>query len=94
MGKNISPSANPLKKIGVSEGGDITPVLTVDGPGDEFVVGRGRDLVYFKWDGESPTPTNVTVLAKVDQDRPSNQFNDGKADHQGRIWAGTFSIRV
>lgn len=52
-------------------------------------MGRGRDLVTFRWDGNSPNPTDVKVLASVDQDRPQNKFNDGKADSRGRIWAGT-----
>lgn len=91
IGKHLKVINNKKKPITdfLIEGGDISPVLTVEGTKDQFVVGRGRDLVSFRWDGKSSTPTDVKVLASVDQDRPRNKFNDGKADSQGRIWAGT-----
>lgn len=72
------------------EGGSISPVLTVQNSQDQFVVGRGKDLITFRWDGvDGSDPQDVTVLASIDQDRPTNKFNDGKADSTGRIWAGT-----
>lgn len=52
-----------------------------------FVVGRGRDLVQFSWDGKySRGP--LRILATVDKERPLNRFNDGKADASGRLWIG------
>jgi len=31
----------------------------------------------------------VTMLATVEEDMPTNRFNDAKCDAQGRLWAGT-----
>ena len=30
----------------------------------------------------------LTTVAKVDEDKPDNRFNDGKCDAKGRFWAG------
>ena len=31
----------------------------------------------------------IQSLVEIEADRPQNRFNDGKADPQGRLWAGT-----
>jgi sugar lactone lactonase YvrE len=33
--------------------------------------------------------TGLHVVARPEQDKPNNRFNDGKADPMGRFWAGT-----
>ncbi|KAL0274305.1 UNVERIFIED_CONTAM: hypothetical protein PYX00_006758 [Menopon gallinae] len=70
------------------DGGPVSPVIPVQFE-DEFVIGRGLDLVRVRWDGKSEKPTDVKVLTSVDGDKPQNRFNDGKVDSSGRLWAGT-----
>lgn len=70
-------------------GGNVGPVLTVQNYPNQFVVGRDRDLITFEWDEVSNSIKNVTILATIDENNPSNIFNDGKADSWGRIWAGS-----
>lgn len=40
-----------------------------------------------------PDTAHLEVLANPEPDRPTNRFNDGKCDRQGRLWAGTMSAR-
>jgi sugar lactone lactonase YvrE len=35
--------------------------------------------------------TGLHVVARPEQDKPKNRFNDGKADPAGRFWAGTIA---
>ncbi|ODP38846.1 SMP-30/gluconolactonase/LRE family protein [Sphingomonas turrisvirgatae] len=49
-----------------------------------FVAGIGRDVVLF----DLPANTRVPI-GKVDRGVAGNRLNDAKADHIGRIWAGT-----
>jgi sugar lactone lactonase YvrE len=50
-----------------------------------FVVAVGRALVLVDPDGRR------RPLARVEDDRPHNRFNDCRCDPQGRLWAGTMS---
>ena len=36
-----------------------------------------------------PATATFTPIANPERDRPSNRFNDGKPDRQGRFWAGS-----
>jgi len=36
-----------------------------------------------------PKTGKLDKLAEPEPDKPGNRFNDGKTDHQGRMWAGT-----
>ena len=36
--------------------------------------------------------TLVEVLATVQEDKPTNRFNDGKCDSSGRFWCGTMAV--
>jgi sugar lactone lactonase YvrE len=51
---------------------------------DGLVVAVGRRLVLDDGEGEK-------VLARVEEDRPGNRFNDCRCDPSGRLWAGTMS---
>lgn len=54
---------------------------------NEFIVGADRVLYKFIWNGKSNDGKLVELLM-VDNDKMNNQFNDGKADKQGRLWIG------
>ncbi|MGH3412798.1 MAG: SMP-30/gluconolactonase/LRE family protein [Marmoricola sp.] len=43
-----------------------------------------KSFATYDADGGGPE-----VFAEVEQDRPRNRFNDGKADRRGRFWAGS-----
>jgi sugar lactone lactonase YvrE len=50
-----------------------------------LIVAVGHALVLEDVDGER------REIARVEQDRPDNRFNDCRCDPQGRLWAGTMS---
>lgn len=63
--------------------GEVSAVVPrVDGPG--WLVAVGHQLLLD--DGE-----RVEALARVEQDRAANRFNDCKCDAEGRLWAGTMA---
>ncbi|KAI5694077.1 hypothetical protein M8J76_004576 [Diaphorina citri] len=71
-------------------GTDVGFIFPVKGTRDEFLIGRGTDLVHLIWDGLNSTLTpQMRILATVDQGKPGNRFNDAKVDASGRLWAGT-----
>jgi sugar lactone lactonase YvrE len=39
----------------------------------------------------NPDSAKLTMLIEVEADQPTNRFNDGRCDPQGRFWAGTMS---
>lgn len=59
----------------------------IERAGDGFVAGIGRDIVRLDLPANRRTP-----IGHVDQDVSGNRLNDAKADHLGRIWAGTMPI--
>lgn len=71
-------------------GKDVGFIFPIKGTKDEFLIGRGNDLVHLKWDGFNSTLTpEMKILSTVDQAKPGNRFNDAKVDASGRLWAGT-----
>ncbi|MDR7033700.1 sugar lactone lactonase YvrE/DNA-binding IclR family transcriptional regulator [Mesorhizobium sp. BE184] len=42
--------------------------------------------------GVDPATGATSILARPEQDRPGNRFNDGKCDRKGRLWAGSLAI--
>uniref|UniRef100_A0A8D8PX01 Regucalcin n=1 Tax=Cacopsylla melanoneura TaxID=428564 RepID=A0A8D8PX01_9HEMI len=75
-------------------GKDVGFIFPIKGTKEEFLIGRGTDLVHLTWDGTNSTLTpEMKVLATVDQDKePGNRFNDAKVDASGRLWAGTMGF--
>ncbi|KAE8742989.1 regulacin-like (variant) [Frankliniella occidentalis] len=67
--------------------------VPVDGRPNVFVAGLKRRIVLVTWDGRSETPEIVENLLEVQKDVKVDllRINDGKADPNGRIWAGTMS---
>jgi sugar lactone lactonase YvrE len=51
-----------------------------------FVAGTSKGLAF--WDPASP---GLSFFANPEADKPSNRFNDGAVDAQGRFWAGTMN---
>jgi sugar lactone lactonase YvrE len=49
-----------------------------------FIAGMKSGLAFIDLEGRW-----VEHIANPEADRPGNRFNDGKADAQGRFWAGT-----
>src|SRR5262245_47669563 len=59
--------------------GFIVPVA-----GGGFICGLQSGLHRFE-----PDSGRVTLVQRVDADRPHNRLNDGHVDHRGRLWFGT-----
>uniref|UniRef100_A0A3B5MRJ3 Regucalcin n=1 Tax=Xiphophorus couchianus TaxID=32473 RepID=A0A3B5MRJ3_9TELE len=53
-----------------------------------YVAGVGCSIVAVDWSTQK-----VTSLASVEDDKPENRLNDGKADPMGRLLAGTAHLR-
>lgn len=60
-------------------------IIPVANESNQYIVCADRDIYKFKWENEH---NNLEHLNKVDEDKPYNQFNDGKADKIGRLWIG------
>jgi len=58
---------------------------------NNYVIGIGRNLERVEWDGKSAQAKRTVVTTVNDQ---SDRFNDGKCDHQGRLWAGTMGAEI
>ncbi|KAF5270369.1 hypothetical protein FQR65_LT05557 [Abscondita terminalis] len=54
-----------------------------------FLLCRDRNVSLFKWDGVNNNQGTLENLFLVEEKKAFNQFNDGKADAKGRLWAGT-----
>jgi sugar lactone lactonase YvrE len=52
-----------------------------------LIVARTDGLFFF-----NPEANKWTFIRDPESDKPSNRFNDGKADPAGRFWAGTISL--
>ncbi|CAG9856222.1 unnamed protein product [Phyllotreta striolata] len=68
--------------------GFIIPVKHKD---DLFLVFADRVVYELNWPIDQQQPLKFNQLKEIEDHKPLNQFNDGKADGKGRIWAGTLT---
>lgn len=71
----------------------VSVIIPVQGRSTEFIVGFGKKISLLSWDGISDVYT-IHHKFEVDRDKPGNRFNDGKADHQGRLWIGKYKTTL
>jgi len=93
------PKSNCTSYVNVYGNDPVSFVVPIRGKeGQEFMIGRARDLCRLHWDHARQDPETedggklghwVVVMGKVDRGQTYNRFNDGKCDPQGRLWAGT-----
>ncbi|XP_054280303.1 regucalcin-like [Macrosteles quadrilineatus] len=69
----------------------VALVVPMRGQRYKFVAGLGRDLVMLTWEWDTGVHYHTTINT-VDQHEPMNRLNDGKADANGRMWAGTIGF--
>lgn len=67
-------------------GKDITPIILSKNNPNVLIAGINRDLAKIPLNSKTAEPL---VLHTVQNDKPKNRFNDGKADSRGRVWVGT-----
>ncbi|XP_046394029.1 regucalcin-like [Ischnura elegans] len=68
----------------------ISIIIPLENDREKFLVSNGRSLSMMEWDPVADVkPKILNTLATVEDDKPDNNFNDGKVDDYGRIWAGT-----
>lgn len=65
----------------------ISFIIPVKGRSDGFVVADGSRILLISWDGISNKAKIVNVIADLGD--KENRINDGKADFNGRLYAGT-----
>ncbi|XP_067935838.1 regucalcin-like isoform X2 [Watersipora subatra] len=63
---------------------DGTASLIVPSNDGGYIVSSQRKICHLDWDSK-----NLTAIAEVPAIGANDRFNDGKCDHQGRLWAGT-----
>jgi sugar lactone lactonase YvrE len=51
---------------------------------DKLICGFASGFAYF-----NPVKGAIQWLSKIEQDNPGTRLNDGRADRQGRFWAGS-----
>jgi sugar lactone lactonase YvrE len=54
---------------------------------DYLICGFASGFAYFN--PHNPQMTGLQWLQKIEQDNPGTRLNDGRADRQGRFWAGS-----
>jgi len=72
--------------------GNVGFVVPIKGTKDQFAVGIDRKVMAVKWDGtDNVTAEVLNQIAEVDtaSGLDTNRLNDGKADPNGRLYAGT-----
>ncbi|XP_050514514.1 regucalcin-like [Diabrotica virgifera virgifera] len=63
-------------------------VIPINCTQERYLVFADHDVYDLRWS------SNVTVLEKIltiEKNKPKNQYNEGKADRRGRVWAGTLT---
>uniref|UniRef100_UPI00358FFB56 regucalcin isoform X2 n=1 Tax=Myxine glutinosa TaxID=7769 RepID=UPI00358FFB56 len=55
-----------------------------------YMVACGLKIAAMDWE----TAPALLTYAEVDNDKPNNRFNDGKADPEGRMLAGTMALEL
>lgn len=73
-------------------GDSVSVIIPMLGRKHRFIIGKGRELAMLKWTGQNTTSPLIQTFTSVDQDKPGNRFNDGKADAIGRLWIGTMGL--
>lgn len=63
-------------------------IVRVNNTDSEFIVGLGNKAVIIEWDGKSPSVRRIKTLFEV-APVTDQVLNDGKADRNGRLYAGT-----
>ncbi|CAH1106228.1 unnamed protein product [Psylliodes chrysocephalus] len=66
-------------------------ILPIKGKNDTFLVFADRVVYKLHWPFEKKKKINLQKIMSVEDDKPLNQFNDGKVDAKGRVWGGTLS---
>ncbi|XP_014260079.1 regucalcin-like isoform X2 [Cimex lectularius] len=70
----------------------VNVVIPIKGERSKFALGYGRDISVLTWDWKTGKYSLVKRFS-VENDKPNNRFNDGKADTEGRLWIGTMSVK-
>uniref|UniRef100_A0A6P7GCQ3 Regucalcin n=1 Tax=Diabrotica virgifera virgifera TaxID=50390 RepID=A0A6P7GCQ3_DIAVI len=63
-------------------------VIPINCTKERYLVFADHDVYDLRWS------SNMTLLKKIltiEENKPKNQFNEGKADNRGRVWAGTLT---
>ncbi|XP_071444120.1 regucalcin-like, partial [Hetaerina americana] len=68
----------------------ISIIIPLKDDRKKFLISSGRNLSIMEWDSNANLkPEILNTLATVEEEKPDNNFNDGKVDDYGRIWIGT-----
>lgn len=85
------PTTNVTTNHKLEGRNSIGTIMPIRGKKNEFVVSADRYIYHLKWDGSQNNTGKVTEILMIENDKPRNQFNDGKTDVNGNIWLGTLT---
>ncbi|CAH1976955.1 unnamed protein product [Acanthoscelides obtectus] len=67
-------------------------IIPIKDKKDYFLVAADRNVYNLYWPSDdNENEAKLEHLITVDESKPKNQFNDGKADSKGRLWLGTLT---
>ncbi|XP_060526815.1 regucalcin-like [Cylas formicarius] len=75
------------------ESASVGVVIPMKNAPNQFVVSADRRLYHFRWAGTENDTGTLTPLLEIEDHKPKNQSNDGKADSNGNLWLGTLTRR-
>lgn len=68
---------------------NVTVIIPVRGQNNKFLITHGNKLSVIRWDGQSERVSSSELVASLDDpDTGSYIWCDGKADPDGKFWAG------
>ncbi|CAH0553628.1 unnamed protein product [Brassicogethes aeneus] len=85
------PKTNEVTMFHIDDRNSIGIIVPIKGDPKGFVAGADRIVYQIKWDGKENNTAKYEEILMVDESKPNNQFNDGKADAKGRLWIGTLT---
>ncbi|GJQ86434.1 hypothetical protein Trydic_g10341 [Trypoxylus dichotomus] len=72
---------------------NVTVIIPVQGQRDKFLITHGNKLSVITWDGKSEKVLGIETLTALDNpENGSYIWCDGKADPQGKFWAGAMIV--
>ncbi|XP_044727983.1 regucalcin-like [Chrysoperla carnea] len=94
------PQSGDITSLHFDDCENLDIAIPVKGYDNLFLVGIDRRLTLLEWNGENSTinfqiyNSQFKYLTSVEPSHPSNRFNDGKADKNGRLWIGTLDPQI
>ncbi|KAJ8932551.1 hypothetical protein NQ314_014586 [Rhamnusium bicolor] len=85
-----SYNSGTVASYNLEERNSIAIIIPIKNRENEFLVGADRYLYKLIWDTNTKHKALCQKLLIIEENKASNQYNDGKVDSKGRLWIGKF----